>query len=337
MRPEHALYGLHPGGDTGAKFMPNLIVPATIPGSYSFTPTISLLAGARGKGKTLTMTAIGRMMLDRFIASGQHHKVMSNYHVDFAYYSHPLLIDMLMDFPSWAHHLFVMVDELDAYFPSMRAQTRVSLSFGTFIKQIRKRGIELIFTTQHPQEIDRRLLRQVDLFLYPTLVNRRNDLRLRVWDWWGNYSGDQRVKKWPPWVEPHAEPPDAEWAILNIATMFGQYRTDEVVAPLWSDQRENILMDEWGADITKAAEKAEQAQAQLDGTETEPETAATLFDLIEAQGERFQVHRLYGEAKTLERTITSPKAFRDWLANRGWLVVKDGASFLAIRGDTTDG
>ena len=175
---------------TGHKKEDTLLMPWEVPVSGNFYPVIAMFWGRRGQGKTLSMTTVGAMMLQRYLrwgtkssaANPDGHKICANYHVSFADFYNPMLVDMLVDFPPWAHDMTCLVDEILAYFPNRRSLARGNLNFGTFLQQIRKRHIELLFTTQFPQNMDKIMVEQVDLFIRSEIFNRGNSVRLIIHD-----------------------------------------------------------------------------------------------------------------------------------------------------------
>ena len=134
-----------------------LLIPGEVRGQRNFEPLVVMLYGRRGAGKTATMTALGAWFQQQFQKSGTPVHIAANYKVDFARYCSPYLIDELGDFPEWGQRLVVLIDEISAYTASERSTSRATLDIGVFLTQVRKRDVEIIFCTQFPQEISRRV------------------------------------------------------------------------------------------------------------------------------------------------------------------------------------
>ncbi len=325
----------------GQKKEDTLLLPWEVPVSGSFYPIIAMFWGRRGQGKTLSMTTVGAMMLQRYIRWGiksspsnpNGHKICANYHVDFADFYNPMLVDMMVDFPPWAHDMTVMVDEILAYFPNRRSLARGNLNFGTFLQQIRKRHIELLFTTQFPQNMDKIMVEQVDLFIRPELYNRGNSVRLIIHDWWGQFTGNMISKKWPP----IHEPPDWIIPIHNIKNVYGAYPTDEVVAPMWSGNRNAIIKGQW----TDEEIDSQHTNPPKDGggpleviNSPEQERAIrSVEDLILSQGPApFYIDKIIDQAKKFDETIRQTKDMHRILGAMGYTIIRDGHRFRAEKG-----
>ena len=77
----------------------------------------------------------------------------------------PFLIDEMIQFPSWLRDGTVCIDEVGSAFPSVRAMSTINVLFTNMLTQLRKRKLEISFTTQFPQMISYGVLTQVDLFI----------------------------------------------------------------------------------------------------------------------------------------------------------------------------
>jgi len=324
----------------GQKKEDSLFLPWEVPVSGSFYPIIAMFWGRRGQGKTLSMTTVGAMMLQRYLRWGiksspsnpNGHKICTNYHVDFADFYNPMLVDMMVDFPPWAHDMTVMIDEILAYFPNRRSLARGNLNFGTFLQQIRKRHIELLFTTQFPQNMDKIMVEQVDLFIRPELFNRGNSVRLIIHDWWGQFTGNMISKKWPP----IHEPPDWIIPIHNIKNVYGAYPTDEVVAPMWSGNRNTIIKGQW-TDEEIDSQHTNPPRDEGGPFEVAPEPVApeqervirSIEDLILSQGPKFQIDGILDRAKRLDASIRKISDLHRIIGQMGYVVRRDGQGFMA--------
>lgn len=228
------------------KVSEQILRPADMVLHSNSSPLCSMLVGRRGAGKTLGMTAIGYFMRQAYVRAGGSMRLCSNYNVSFADLVDEHIVDRLNVFPTWGHDLLVLVDEVSAYFPGRRSLARINLDFCEFLRQIRKRRVEFVFTTQFPQVIDQQLLMQVDLFIQVEMLRRgcgaaghRVCLELVTHDWWGQWTGEMMPRVWPPRER------DASWTTLlhRVDLLFGSYDTKEVVAPIWSSRREGIIAE----------------------------------------------------------------------------------------------
>ena len=330
----------------GEKKADTLLLPWEVPISGSFYPIIAMFWGRRGQGKTLSMTTLGAMMLHRYLRAGvkssaanpNGHKICANYHVSFADFYNPMLVDMLVDFPPWAHDMTVMIDEILAYFPNRRSLARGNLNFGTFLQQIRKRHIELLFTTQFPQNMDKIMVEQVDLFIRPELFNRGNSVRLIIHDWWGQFTGNMISKKWPP----IHEPPDWIIPVHGIKNVYGAYPTDEVVAPMWSGNRNTIIKGQWTDEEidSQRTNPPGDGGGALEGAEVAPTSpeeeraVRSVEDLVLKQGAMFHIDDIVDKAKVLDRTIRKTADMHRILNQMGYTIIRDGHRFLASKNET---
>jgi hypothetical protein len=107
---------------------------------------------------------------------------------------HPRLVDALITFPEWLHDCLILIDEIAVYFPSLRATSTAALNFSTFLQEIRKLRVDMVFTTQFPTMIIGQASLQIDLFVEPYLYQfntnevipafwhaSRNDIMEREW------------------------------------------------------------------------------------------------------------------------------------------------------------
>jgi hypothetical protein len=224
-----------------------LLIPGEVRGQRNFEPLVVMLYGRRGAGKTATMTALGAWFQQQYKKSGTPVHIAANYKVDFARYCSPYLIDELGDFPEWGQRLVVLIDEISAYTASERSTSRATLDIGVFLTQVRKRDVEIIFCTQFPQEISRRVLRQVDIFIEVEQSGDNKNSHLYCHDYWGQWTGGWSRKPWPPTKE------EADWEldVHNVDRIWNRYDTKEVIAPVWSDQREQIIGQNWSEVLSR--------------------------------------------------------------------------------------
>lgn len=232
-----------------------IVEPIKVPGATQFQPLVIFFFGRRGQGKTLGMTAIGKIMAERYGRRNLKNKVFSNYWTDFSH-SDPYLVDKLNNFPEWAEDGIIMIDEVSSAFPSTRSMANVNVLFTNFLTQIRKRNMEIMFTTQFPSTVSHALLMQVDLFLLTEKIQGGRGIRFYVFDYWGQWTGKFNKKRWPP----EKEEADWSWTLHNTDRIFGSYNTSEVVAAIHSDSRDDIIEAGWqfSTEEEEAAEEPEE-------------------------------------------------------------------------------
>lgn len=214
-----------------------------------FRPLTILLIGRRGQGKTLLMTYLAAVMQERYRRSGKPSRVFSNYWTSFADLSTPFIFDAMLD-PSHPQYGRIQrgllcVDEIQTAAASRRAMAGINLSVSGLLTQIRKRQLEVLFTTQFPQVLDQQVLIQTDLFLECSLVAGGRGVQVLVHDFWGQWTGNNERKPWPPRAS------FADWTRTYWGTdkMFGHYDTDEFIVSMYMDQdkRAAIMEKEWEA------------------------------------------------------------------------------------------
>lgn len=118
--------------------------------------------GAKGKGKTLTMTKDGY----QFNLDGK--KVFSNMksHNKFATYISNEQIKEL-DKNSILKNCVLIIDEIQTLYNARRSMNKENLKFSYFLQQIRKRKIELLATTQYTNTVDLIFRQHVDYMVIP--------------------------------------------------------------------------------------------------------------------------------------------------------------------------
>ena len=205
------------------------------PGRKRFSPIVILFMGRRDAGKSLAMTAMAKVAQNRYRSFGlKNYRIFANYYLKFAMppygYWHPKMIDALLEFPPWGKNGTVCVDEIQTVAPSRRAMSGRNLGVSTYLSMLRKQRLEIYFTTQFPQVLDQQLLMQVDLFIEASKAQDGRVVWLYIHDWWGQFTGNWERKRWPPrqWEA------DDSFPLLNTDLVWGEYDTDEVIAPMFS-------------------------------------------------------------------------------------------------------
>jgi len=208
---------------------------------------MTLLHGRRGTYKTFSATILAGIMEARYRKyGGGEAKVFSNYNCAFARYRSQYIVDEIIKFPPWATKMLLVVDEIQTLASSRMAMTRHVRAWSDFLTMIRKRGVDIIATTQFPQDIDQRTLRQIDLVVEPR-TEWRKPHGLKIWwhivDYWGSWTPRRRKLSMPPFPE------DATWTIptfipmRDLYALYAAYDDREVIASmsLDKDARANVI------------------------------------------------------------------------------------------------
>lgn len=329
-------------------YQPKVLSPWEFSASQELDPLVMCAFGRRGDGKTLWMVTTEAIMLQSYQKHGARptqrnpngFKVASNIHIQFADFCNPALVDMLVGYDERLKRMNLAIDEILSFLPSRRSTARVNVDAANAVVQIRKDENEIVSTTQKPQNIDSQLLDQVDLFVMPILYNRRwtpvrelwthkltgrmeykaTSMRLLLWDWWGNFTGKQFRKGWPPQMS--GEPPDYILDYHNVHELFSWYHTKEKVPSIWHRNRGNVIVGQWEEELTEMAE--EFAPDVIAEEKDAGRTMATLNDLIAAQGADVMVASLLNQAKQLDKSIRSTKDLALKMESAGYHVIKEG-------------
>ena len=327
---------------------PKLLTPSDFAASQELDPLIMLGFGRRGDGKTLWMALTLYIMLQSYIKHGNRptprnpngFKIASNIHMQFADFCNPALVDMLINYESKLRRMQLGIDEILSFLPSRRTMARVNVDAANALVQIRKDEMEIVTTTQKPQNIDSQMLDQIDLFVLPLLYNRRwvpvreiwthkmtgrmqykpTSMRLLIWDWWGNFTGKQYSKRWPPQMS--GEQPDYTIDYHNIHEIFSWFHTKEKVPSIWHRNRANVIIEQWEEEMTQMA--AELAPDVIDEEADAGRVIATIDDLIAAQGDDVMVASLLNEAKAIDKNIKGTRELALRMEQAGYHVQKEG-------------
>ena len=302
-----------------------------------FTPTVVFLMGRRDMGKTLTMSAMADIARRRYKRWKADFKIFSNYYLKFAdgYSAH--IIDEIMTYPSWARDMYLCIDEIQTAATSRRSMSSTNVNLATFLTMIRKRRIELVFTTQFPQVIDVQLLLQVDYFIECERNPQGTAVTLYVHDWWGQFTGKNWRKPWPPqrWEA------DEVKVLHGVQRIWGQYDTEQVIAPMYVDPyvRERLIDTESrGKDDQEYLEKLPMDEAYDRKMQLEEEEAAVVaaggLQSVEQEAQgilarlpgRFNIRPII---EALEARGMNREAFLVWLKAAGYSLVKKGAATYA--------
>lgn len=315
----------------GGGIAERLLLPENLVGQRrSFRPIMVLMFGRRGSGKTLALTTTMRFQHRRNQRAKYPCSITTNYHVEFAEHQDAHILDELLEFPNWAHNLYLGIDEIGSCFPGRRSLASINLLFSQFIGQIRKLATEIGATTRFPQVLDQQHIMEIDLFLRTeqfffttetgqpvkdALGHPRQGIDIDIWDYWGQWTGDMRRKYWPPYLEPV----DGEKRFINTQYMWPLYQTEEVIAPMWSKARENIIERTW--DSAKGQPEGSQPTEDL-----EPKTLEAHLALIPGT---FNIASKLQTATRFYPEITSKRKFAEWLTENGYEVEGQDGNFYA--------
>jgi hypothetical protein len=245
-------------------FLPSLLpdqdsleTPLSYRKPRKFHPLVLFFLGRRGAGKTLAMTYLALFMQAVYKRLGSNRRIFSTYWLSFADESGPRMIDAIYANPFAYRNSIVLIDEVADFVPSKRAMAGFAVNFESWTRQIRKLGVEILMATQFPQDIMRGVLRQCDLFVRCRSVLEGLHVDLDIYDWWGNYTGDQRSKPWPPEPDTH----DWEKTLVFTNQVWGMYDTDEWVSNRWSDYYEQQIAQVWDESGGETATESEKPAA----------------------------------------------------------------------------
>jgi len=290
---------------------------------------VVMFFGRRGRGKTLGMSTVAKYQQSRYQHKKARMKVMSNYNLTFADYASPYVVNDMASYPDWARDAILCIDEVGSQFPSRRALAGVNLNFANFLTQIRKRRVEVMFTTQFPQVVDQLVLLQCDLFIECDVDRMARRLDLYIHDWWGQWTGKTYRKPWPPDSDSY----DDMRTLYNPRSVFGQYRTDEVIAAQWDKRREETLRSEgWQIDVPEEEAGPSPELVVLD-------TDQMLTAFVDTLGDRFIPTRYRVEInKCLGTNRWEPAAVKTWLLEHGWQIDDkgQGRDWYAYRNGATE-
>ncbi len=313
----HELPGMGSSKPTDGPTLKTLALPEAMHGHDTFRPSVIFFMGWRGGCKTLTMSAFATSQKKWAKAHGVNWGVVSNYWLKCADLSTPYLAEELNRFPKWARRLTICIDEIASAFPSRRTMARTNLDFSNMLTQIRKRSMECMFTTQFPQVVEHQVLLQVDLFARCESYERGDIVHVYWFDYWGKITGRDFRKPWPPRVGEH----DWDTWLFGLKSIHSQYRTDEVVAPVWSEHRQEILEEE-GWRFTEEDDApiptAEELQQAVHGVDT-----SDLLGMVSRHQGAWNTRPYLAQAIEQIPSVTDRETFAAWLESVGFRTWRD--------------
>lgn len=145
-----------------------------------------LVHGKKGSGKTLYCVK------NAYEAYKEGRTVYSNIRLKFSHI--PLTKDMIESIMKQdsLQHCFILIDELHTIADSRRSMTKNNINWGYFFTQSRKRGVDIMATTQFPGQVDLRFRNNCDyvIEINKILISRQlRDVRFIVAATWRNTIG----------------------------------------------------------------------------------------------------------------------------------------------------
>ena len=306
-----------PPGFAPSGQLEEIIVPADLPPKKRLVPLCLFLIGRLNAGKTLSMVALGKIQWKRYRKHGIRKRVMANFDVSFAH-SDPYLLDRLLADPLAFQNCLILIDEITSAFPSKRAMATINVQFETVLRQIRKMRTEMIFTTQYPQTVDRTVLTQTDLFVRCHQFGGGRGVDLDFYDWWGLYTGDDRLKPWPPVPDEH----DWDKTLHNTQSVWDDFDTYEFIATMYGANRDMVVGRQY--EIEDPEEGAALTPEQV--------PPSSIDELIDQQGPSVNVNYLKDVANLRFDAEITRQELVERLEQRGFEIEKRrGAALKAIR------
>jgi len=122
---------------------------------------ITIYLGRRGAGKTTTM------IKDAYIEYKKGRRIISNMEsVPFAEYMSNDQIKQINK-ESAIEDAVLLIDELQIFFDSRRSMKKDNLNFSYFVQQTRKRGVDILGTTQFSNTVEKRVRDHTDFVARP--------------------------------------------------------------------------------------------------------------------------------------------------------------------------
>jgi hypothetical protein len=255
---------------------------------------------------------------------------MANYPVIGADVVDPKIVDQLATFDPRMSKATVLVDELPSYFPNRKSLRTINVDFSTFIQQVRKRDVEIIFTAQVPLRVDVQITEQVDWYVIPEIFGPgRRFLRLYWFDYKGQFIGNGH-KYWPPRKD------EADKIVIYgpLDCIYGKYPTGQVIAPQWSGYRDDIIaQDDWDESLFIDAPDSAIIPGQ-DPTLSQvatptptpiPTTAVrSLAGFIAIQPDTVNLKDIWEDAKLFMPKGATYKVLRSAMQQAGYIIADNG-------------
>ncbi len=336
-----------------------ILYPGMLNNSPDFKPTNSLFVGVRGEGKTLAMVFMEQIMAPSFQKLGW--RIQSNFEIQGADFCHPFLGSVISEDPLRAYQSQINVDEVTELIPSRRTMSKVSSNWFTVVRQIRKLRCEIQATTQFPWDIDKQMLRQVELLIlcrgyFPAerWTSARAAFRcfidIYLFDLHGNLrKGAQPVKVYPPPLNTAFK----RFRLRNLPYVWNKYRTNDRVASDHASEEVKARMvgQQWDLEaLTERMETMTKTEAEWneaiegrfaeganDPSTPEPVVLSAPLQEADSWGGWLAEKRRLGEFPVLPEDLGRAKRLRDDIQSfkdlhlalevEGWTIEKRGGRY----------
>ncbi len=203
-------------------------------------PVVFGINGLRGAGKTAAMTlmtGVYRMMCDQ----AGHGRIFSNYINRWAHYYDPDMMEFAVQgyLPDGTpvEDGLLLLDEMQQGADRRRWMSKVNFTFtNDFIVQIRKRQLNLVWSTQMAHNIEVRLLEQSNLFIWVDRTPGSNIYNFSIYDYNGNYTLPRKYK-----LPFNGFDATWRWRWEGVPDVYKAYRHEQQVASYYTldyDQRQ---------------------------------------------------------------------------------------------------
>lgn len=332
-----------------------LILPEKLHPVKTIHPITCLIIGRRGQGKTLSMVHLMELQTIRARKYGIQRKFFSNIWMRFVDSQGVLAMERELDeetgeprivpirgvdpyilerlafgLPRYLQNSTIAVDEAQSLIFNRSWHSKLNTSIGQVLVQIRKRRLEMLFTTQNALMLDKLAIFQIDLLCIAEKLKGGRAVRLYCFDLWGQWTGHYQLRPFPPVIGEH------DWTVLLYPTdrQFNNYREEEIVGQAGSASRETIINEYYKADGSLSDEHGKPMQTQAQGNVLSVPNAAEVKKQIDlAKAEEGLVARLktmgtFPPFQWLEQAqgagikVTDEANFTWWLKDRGFSVIQ---------------
>jgi hypothetical protein len=207
----------------------------------------------------------------------------------------------------------------------------VNVSMSDLLTQLRKLDSEMAFTTQFPQVLDYQLLLQVDLFIRCQSHYGGRMIEMQVYDYWGQWSGNDYRKPWPP------PPGEYDWVRTygNCQLVWPLYNTKERQFSVRDKRRERRLMGE-GWQLEEDLEETQERQEAEAARISEPSPVLqgrpqSIDEYLERLPDSFSMRQLFAAAKEMDPNIKHWRDLQKYLEDRDYKVIKSINNWVAYR------
>ena len=324
-QPSHGLlprgplpsHGLLPHGEEPVGAL-KILSGDTLAETAEFNPVNVIFWGRRRQGKSLAMVCISKILWPSFAEAGWN--IKSNIQIDFADYCHPLLGTIIGNDLYQAQWSLLDIDEITELIPSRRSMSRVNVNSLSLMRQIRKLHCEILCTTQFPTDVDKAMLRQLDLWVlcraripkdarWNPYSAQRATVTLWVFDLHGQFSDKGLFSSssrgyFPP-------PLSMTWkkiVLHNIHLAWDDYNTFETVVSEHSSEssRQKLVHRQWDT------EKLNALEGEAEAEELTPE----LKDWDQAIDARFAEEAANPSKVDQVNISAAPHDLRSWLYSK---------------------